>query len=83
MNPMMLMQMVFGNQAQQIMNRWNSMSPEQKQQELSKVSGMTKEQQMNYLKGMGVDMNLFNGMGQNQGNSTPQQVQNQGRKFNY
>lgn len=77
MNPMMLMQMVFGNQAQQIMNRWNSMSPEQKQQELSKVSGMTKEQQMNYLKSMGVDLNLFNGMNQQ---SQPQQNE---RKFNY
>lgn len=83
MNPMMLMQMVFGNQAQQIMNRWNSMSPEQKQQELSKVSGMSKEQQMNYLKSMGVNMDIFNGMSQNQGNSTPQQVQTQVRKFNY
>lgn len=77
MNPMMLMQMVFGNQAQQIMNRWNSMSPEQKQQELSKVSGMTREQQMNYLKSMGVDLNLFNGMNQQ---SQPQQNE---RKFNY
>lgn len=83
MNPMMLMQMVFGNQAQQIMSRWNSMSPEQKQQELSKVSSMTKEQQMNYLKNMGVDMNLFNGIGQNQGSSAPQQIQNGSRKFNY
>lgn len=77
MNPMMLLNMVFGNKAQEMMNRWNSMSPEQKQAELSKVSNMTNEQKMQYLKSMGFDTNLLNGVGQQ---NTPN---NQGGRFSY
>lgn len=79
MNPMMLLNMVFGNKAQEMMNRWNSMSPEQKQAELSKVSNMTNEQKMQYLKSMGFDTNLLNGLGQQQ--NTPNS--NQGGRFSY
>lgn len=78
MNPMMLLNMVFGNKAQEMMNRWNSMSPEQKQAELSKVSNMTNEQKMQYLKSMGFDTNLLNRIGQQQ--NTPN---NQGGRFSY
>lgn len=80
MNPMMLLNMVFGNKAQEMMNRWNSMSPEQKQAELSKVSNMTNEQKMQYLKSMGFDTNLLNGLGQQQ--NTPNS-NNQGGRFSY
>lgn len=72
MNPMMILQMMFGDKAQEMMNKWNSMSPEQKQAELSKVSGLSREQQMQYLRGMGLDTNLL------------QQANTQNdRKFNY
>lgn len=83
MNPMMILQMMFGNKAQEMMNKWNAMSPEQKQAELSKVSGMSKEQQMQYLQGMGLDTNILNQMKQNT-TTTPQNNQggNTGR-FNY
>lgn len=77
MNPMMILQMMFGNKAQEMMNKWNSMSPEQKQAELSKVSGMTREQQIQYLQGMGLDTKVLEQFSQ----QTPQQ--NIGRKFNY
>lgn len=72
MNPMMILQMMFGDKAQEMMNKWNSMSPEQKQAELSKVSGLSREQQMQYLRGMGLDTNIL------------QQANTQNdRKFNY
>lgn len=72
MNPMMILQMMFGDKAQEMMNKWNSMSPEQKQAELSKVSGLSREQQMQYLRGMGLDTNIL------------QQANSQNdRKFNY
>lgn len=76
MNPMMILQMMFGNKAQEMMNKWNSMSPEQKQAELSKVSGMTREQQIQYLQGMGLDTKVLEQFQQ-------QPQQNSGRKFNY
>lgn len=84
MNPMMILQMMFGNKAQEMMNKWNSMSPKQKQAELSKVSGMSREQQMQYLQGMGLDTNVLNQIQQGQNNTTPQN--NQGgntSRFNY
>lgn len=83
MNPMMILQMMFGNKAQEMMNKWNSMSPKQKQAELSKVSGMSREQQMQYLQNMGLDTSVFNQMKQNT-TTTPQN--NQGgntSRFNY
>lgn len=82
MNPMMILNMMFGNKAQEMMNRWNAMSPEQKQAELSKVSGMSREQQMQYLQGMGLDTNVLNQIQQGQNNTTPQN-QNNGGRFNY
>lgn len=82
MNPMMILNMMFGNKAQEMMNRWNAMSPEQKQAELSKVSGMTKEQQMQYLQGLGLDINLLKQF--NQQDMIPQSKDNQGgSRFNY
>lgn len=78
MNPMMLMQMVFGNKFQELMGRWNALTPEQKQAELGKVSGLSNEQRMQYLKNMGIDpsvlQQLQNGVNNPQSNET---------KFNY
>lgn len=83
MNPMMILQMMFGNKAQEMMNKWNSMSPEQKQAELSKVSGMSREQQMQYLQNMGLDTSVFNQMKQNT-TTTPQNNQDGNTsRFNY
>lgn len=83
MNPMMILQMMFGNKAQEMMNKWNSMSPEQKQAELSKVNGMTREQQMQYLQNMGLDTNVLNQIQQGQNNTQPQVNQNGGGRFSY
>lgn len=83
MNPMMILNMMFGNKAQEMMNRWNAMSPEQKQAELSKVSGMSREQQMQYLQGMGLDTNVLNQIQQGQNNTQPQSNQNSGGRFSY
>lgn len=79
MNPMMILNMMFGNKAQEMMNKWNAMSPEQKQAELNKVSGMTKEQQMQYLRNMGLDTSVFNQSAKN----TNTQPSNSGSRFNY
>lgn len=77
MNPQMFMQMIFGNQFNEMMNKWNALSPEQKQAELSKVSGMSNEQRMQYLKGMGIDTSMLQQMQNNT------QAQNNTTKFNY
>lgn len=77
MNPQMFMQMIFGNQFNEMMNKWNALSPEQKQAELSKVSGMSNEQRMQYLKNMGIDTSMLQQMQNNT------QAQNNTTKFNY
>lgn len=74
MNPMMLMQMVFGDRFKTLMNKWSAMTPEQKQTELNKVRGMSNEQRMEYLKNMGIDTNML---------QQYQQQNNQTQKFNY
>lgn len=78
MNPQMFMQMVFGNQFNEMMNKWNALSPEQKQAELSKVSSMSNEQRMQYLKNMGIDTSMLQQMQNN-----TQAQQNNTTKFNY
>lgn len=79
MNPQMIMEMLFGReQTTKILNKWQSMSPEQKQQELQKVQGISKEQMKQYLSNLGIDTKLFdNIIQQNNG------IQNIERKFNY
>lgn len=86
MNPMMILNMMFGNKAQEMMNRWNSMTLEQKQAELSKVSGMTDEQRMQYLQNMGLDTSVLNQAKQNKNtDATPHQSNQNGgvSRFNY
>ena len=73
MNPMIIMQKLFGTKAQEMLNKWQSMTPEQKQQEMMKVQNMTKEQINQYLQQFGFDINSLQ---QNQSTNTD-------RKFNY
>lgn len=73
MNPMIIMQKLFGTKAQEMLNKWQSMTPEQKQQEMMKVQNMTKEQINQYLQQFGFDINSLQ---QNQNTNTD-------RKFNY
>lgn len=73
MNPMIIMQKLFGAKAQEMLNKWQSMTPEQKQQEMMKVQNMTREQMNQYLQQFGFDINSLQ---QNQNTNTD-------RKFNY
>lgn len=73
MNPMIIMQKLFGTKAQEMLNKWQSMTPEQKQQEMMKVQNMTREQMNQYLQQFGFDINSLQ---QNQNTNTD-------RKFNY
>ena len=87
MNPMTILQMLFGDRANEMMSRWNSMSPEQKQAEMQRISGMSKEQGMQYLQGMGLDPNILTNIMQQQPQTqTPPQQNNSstgGNRFNY
>lgn len=59
-DPMLILQSVFGNKAIDLVNQWNSMTTEQKQSELMKVANMSNEQRMTYLQNIGVSPNLLN-----------------------
>ncbi len=81
MNPQMIMEMLFGKeQTKQILDKWQSMSPEQKQQELQKVQGIPKEQMKQYLYNLGIDTNFLDKL---TSNNTQNVMQNSDRKFNY
>ena len=84
---MTILQMLFGDRANKMMSRWNSMSPEQKQAEMQRISGMSKEQGMQYLQGMGLDPNILTNIMQQQPQTqTPPQQNNNntgGNRFNY
>lgn len=76
MNPQMIMEMLFGKEKTvQILNKWQSMSPEQKQQELQKIQGIPKEQMQQYLTNLGIDTKFLDNLNNN--------AQNSNRKFNY
>lgn len=77
MNPQVIMEMLFGKeQTAQILNKWQSMSPEQRQQELQKVQGIPKDKLKQYLSSLGIDTKIFDNVNQNNLPSTE-------RKFNY
>lgn len=59
-DPMLILQSVFGNKAIDMVNQWNNMTTEQKQFELMKVANMSNEQRMTYLQNIGVSPNLLN-----------------------
>lgn len=59
-DPMLILQSVFGNKAIDMVNQWNNMTTEQKQSELMKVANMSNEQRMTYLQNIGVSPNLLN-----------------------
>lgn len=81
MNPQMIMEMLFGKeQTIQILNRWQSMSSEQKQQELQKVQGIPKEKLKQYLSNLGIDTNFLENLNINNSQNI---MQNSDRKFNY
>lgn len=81
MNPQMIMEMLFGKeQTIQILNRWQSMSSEQKQQELQKVRGIPKEKLKQYLSNLGIDTNFLENLNINNSQNI---MQKPNRKFNY
>lgn len=80
MNPQMIMEMLFGKEKTiQILNKWQSMSPEQKQQELQKIQGISKEQMKQYLTNLGIDTKFLDNLNSN----TQNNIQNSNRKFSY
>lgn len=63
MNPLMILQMFFGKeQAEVLWTKWQSMTPEQQQQELSRVNNMSNEEKEKYLKQKGTSLSSLNGM---------------------
>lgn len=87
MNPMML-QMLEGylgkDRANALLQQWNSMTPQQQQAEMMKVSSMPKEEQQKYLSQKGIDMNSILNNAKPQGPMpTPQNTNNGGGRFNY
>lgn len=82
MNPMTILEMMFGKEkAGQLMLQWNRMSPEQKQNEMGKIKGLTDEQKREYLKNMGFDVNLLQQVQPQQQNNVS--VNNETKRFNY
>lgn len=81
MNPQMIMEMLFGKeQTMQIINKWQAMSSEQKQQELQKVQGIPKEKIKQYLSNLGIDTRFLDNIVNTQNNNM---LPNNERKFNY
>lgn len=82
MNPMTILEMMFGKEkAGQLMLQWNRMSPEQKQNEMGRIKGLTDEQKREYLKNMGFDVNLLQQVQPQQQNNVS--VNNETKRFNY
>ena len=76
MNPMFILQAMFGNEkAQEMMNKWQSMTPQQRQEELNKVNNMSDKEKDDYLKQKGSSLSALKG-------NNPQQ-NNGGNRFNY
>lgn len=82
MNPMMIsmLESYLGkDKVNSMLQQWNSMTPQQQQAEMSKVSSMSRDEQMQYLSQKGIDVNtLMNKIG-GQTNSTNVN----GGRFNY
>ena len=80
-DPMTILQSVFGNKAMSMLNQWNNMTPEQRQSELMKVANMSNEQRMTYLQNMGINPDILNDIAK-QANNTQNTTTNTSR-FNY
>lgn len=82
MNPMMIsmLEAYLGkDKVNSMLQQWNSMTPQQQQAEMSKVSSMSRDEQMQYLNQKGIDVNtLMNKIG-GQTNTT----NGNGGRFNY
>lgn len=83
MNPMMILEMMFGKEkAGAMWQQWQSMSPEQKQAEINKVNSMSPEEKNKYLQEKGTNMSSL--MNQFGGAPTPtNNGGNGGSRFNY
>ncbi|MGL5963195.1 MAG: hypothetical protein ACRCZ2_02165 [Fusobacteriaceae bacterium] len=70
-NVMLVMKQFFGEERMNnMLNQWNGLSDEMKNIEMQKINGMSKEQQIEYLKRQGVDVSKM-------------QTSSTGRKFSY
>ncbi|MGL6185555.1 MAG: hypothetical protein ACRC1T_09285 [Clostridium chrysemydis] len=82
MNPMMISMLenyLGKDRANVLLQQWNSMTPQQQQAEMSKVSSMSREEQTQYLSQKGIDVNAL----MNNVNSQPNSGNNGGGRFNY
>lgn len=70
MNPMMmyLQQILGADNFNNMMQKWQQMSPEQRQAELSKVQQMSPQEQQQYLMNRGIDINKIKGQVQSNSN---------------
>lgn len=81
MNPMMIsmLESYLGkDKVNAMLQQWNSMTPQQQQAEISKVSSMSREEQTQYLNQKGIDINALMNNKSNQSN-----YGNSGGRFNY
>lgn len=82
MNPMMIsmLETYLGkDKVNSMLQQWNAMTPQQQQIEMSKVSKMSRDEQMQYLSQKGIDVNALMNNINNQSNSE----NNGGGRFNY
>lgn len=82
MNPMMIsmLEAYLGkDKVNSMLQQWNSMTPQQQQAEMSKVSSMSRDEQMQYLSQKGIDVNTLMSKIGGQTNST----NGNGGRFNY
>lgn len=82
MNPMMIsmLESYLGkDKVNSMLQQWNAMTPQQQQIEMSKVSKMSRDEQMQYLSQKGIDVNALMNNINNQSNSE----NNGGGRFNY
>lgn len=71
MNPMMIsmLEAYLGkDKVSSMLQQWNSMTPQQQQAEISKVSKMSKDEQIQYLNQRGIDTNALIGNSKNSNN---------------
>lgn len=60
----MLGQILGQDNLRQYQQKWSSMTPQQQQQEMSKVTSMTPQQRNNILQQHGINPNMFSGVQQ-------------------
>lgn len=78
MNPMMILEMMFGKEKANVMwQQWEAMTPEQKQEELGRVRNMSDQEKDSYLRQRGSSLTAL------KGNGAQQDTVIEGRRFNY